>query len=310
MGRMKSGSPGGADPAHPPYLKWSLKDRPDPLRKILMGAYMGRAIDVIDFYEFLARTVRIPLIGKYFFKPIINLYGAKYHSGRATPLRDVLPLLAEAKSLAVSECSCRARMGACSHSTRTCLKINTGAEVEERKGQLKSERVDAAEAARIVSQAFDDGLMLQVEWCIEPYTYCVCCCCECCCVTRRLRFDSGIESGVSPSEYLAEIDAAACSRCGACERLCPGRAITIPQLGAGDPSVREKDCVGCGLCERHCPTGAISLRSVRPPAVARDRGWFHHFIIYLSCYLVLAPHFYVYLFLKGGPSDRSRPLDW
>lgn len=295
------------DSGHSPKIKWVLKDRPDPFRVFLMGAYMHRVMDVLDFYEVLTRTVHVPLLGKYFYLPIINLYGAQYHSGRAVPLRDVVPILEQAKSVAVAECACRVRLDRCGHSTRTCLKINSGAELELKHGELRSERITVEEAVRIVEQAYGDGLMLNVEWCVDPYTYSVCCCCDCCCVQRKLRFRRGVVSGVMPSEYLPRFDMGACAACGDCEKICPGKAISIQD---GERTVDEKNCVGCGLCEYHCPAKAIELYEARPAAFAKDRGFFHHFLIYISCYFVLIPYFIVYMLLKGKGRERAREVEW
>ncbi len=272
-----------------------------------MGSYMNRAMDVLDFYESLSKTAYVPILGPYFFKPIINLYGAQYHSGRATPLRDIVPLLREAKSLVVSECACRVRLNKCSHSTRTCLKINTGAEVELEKGQLKSERIDIEEGIRIVEQAYKDGLMLTVEWCFEPNTYCICCCCECCCVTRKLRFERGIESGVMSSEYAPAFDMEACTNCGKCEELCPGDAISVAD---GKRVVDESKCVGCGLCEFHCTAAAIDLKVVREPAVAKENTKWHYFIVYFSILFVLIPHFVMFMLTRKEPRERAREIEW
>jgi ferredoxin-type protein NapG len=65
---------------------------------------------------------------------------------------------------------------------------------------------------------------------------------------------------------------AACTRCGACEDVCPPHAILpVPPSGglaAGTPSIdpRIQPCVGCVdmPCVKSCPTGALTL----PPG-----GW-------------------------------------
>lgn len=65
---------------------------------------------------------------------------------------------------------------------------------------------------------------------------------------------------------------AACTRCGACESVCPPHAIfPVPSSGglaAGTPSIdpRTQPCIACTdmPCVRSCPTGALTL----PPT-----GW-------------------------------------
>ena len=109
------------------------------------------------------------------------------------------------------------------------------------------------------------------------------------------------------SQYLPRFNAETCTDCGGCEKICPGKAISTT---AGIRTVNEKLCVGCGLCEYHCPESAIELEEARESPFAKDRGIFHHFIIYLSCYLVLAPHFIIYMLLKGPKRKRAREIEW
>jgi MauM/NapG family ferredoxin protein len=64
---------------------------------------------------------------------------------------------------------------------------------------------------------------------------------------------------------------AACTRCGACETVCPPHAILpVPSSGglaAGTPSIdpRSQPCIACAdmPCVKSCPTGALTL----PPQV-------------------------------------------
>lgn len=54
---------------------------------------------------------------------------------------------------------------------------------------------------------------------------------------------------------LPLIDLAACSGCGRCVELCPGRAVEL--RGGKAAIVRPRDCSYCELCEVYCPEGAI-----------------------------------------------------
>lgn len=59
----------------------------------------------------------------------------------------------------------------------------------------------------------------------------------------------------------AVIDAASCSRCGACIEHCRFDAISTYEDKDNGTSykVNEYGCEGCGVCEAVCPTGAIKL---------------------------------------------------
>ena len=48
-----------------------------------------------------------------------------------------------------------------------------------------------------------------------------------------------------------------CAACGACEAVCPRKAIRIWK---GSYSVVDESlCVGCGLCARECPASIIKI---------------------------------------------------
>lgn len=59
------------------------------------------------------------------------------------------------------------------------------------------------------------------------------------------------------------VDRAACSRCGACARICP-MGVDMPAA----PDARE--CIRCGMCRRVCSAGAIRL-SCAPAASCKQR---------------------------------------
>ncbi|WP_035068143.1 ATP-binding protein [Nitratidesulfovibrio termitidis] len=63
-------------------------------------------------------------------------------------------------------------------------------------------------------------------------------------VRERHDFHSGV---------LARIDAALCTRCGACTTACRYGALNAP------PQVAREMCEGCGACAHVCPEGAVAL---------------------------------------------------
>jgi len=55
---------------------------------------------------------------------------------------------------------------------------------------------------------------------------------------------------------VPQITKAACSACGACEKICKENAVFLrPQRGA--PGISARRCVGCGSCIPVCPTGTL-----------------------------------------------------
>jgi heterodisulfide reductase subunit A-like polyferredoxin len=71
---------------------------------------------------------------------------------------------------------------------------------------------------------------------------------------------------ISPSSYVAQVDADLCRACGTCEDRCPMEAIAV---GDDDVSeVNEELCIGCGVCTPTCPNEAVDLRQreeAQPP---------------------------------------------
>lgn len=93
----------------------------------------------------------------------------------------------------------------------------------------------------------------------------ICHCCGCCCMVLRSLNEHGVQS-LHPSNFLASVDATACSGCGLCAGRCHIKAIDV---AAPSPAAVNADrCLGCGVCVKNCPQGAISLvrrRQVRQP---------------------------------------------
>ncbi len=64
----------------------------------------------------------------------------------------------------------------------------------------------------------------------------------------------GVPSMLS-SGYVAKVDEANCTACGACEDACAFKAIKMN----GIATVNWEKCMGCGVCQGQCPSEAISL---------------------------------------------------
>ena len=62
------------------------------------------------------------------------------------------------------------------------------------------------------------------------------------------------------------IDAAACTGCGACLRLCPPGAMILRDAGQEDAAyvVDPAICTGCGLCVQVCESSAVEVRILAP----------------------------------------------
>ena len=57
-------------------------------------------------------------------------------------------------------------------------------------------------------------------------------------------------------EHIVSVDQSLCLKCGACERDCIFRVMTLTERGA---EVTNPECAKCGHCVAVCPVGAVSM---------------------------------------------------
>lgn len=58
-------------------------------------------------------------------------------------------------------------------------------------------------------------------------------------------------------KLFPQINGKYCVACGVCQKLCPKKAITVPD---GIMAIVDRTlCVGCGLCAQECPASSIKL---------------------------------------------------
>ena len=55
----------------------------------------------------------------------------------------------------------------------------------------------------------------------------------------------------------AYVDQSLCAACGCCMKVCPMKAIQIPN---GIVAQINETCVGCGKCAVECPASIIEIR--------------------------------------------------
>jgi len=119
-----------------------------------------------------------------------------------------------------------------------------------------SRRLTQAEALELLEAEHKRG-HLHSAWfkdaCLDRF-YSICNCCKCCCGGIEAMVKHGAPSMVS-SGYVAKVDEASCTACGACADACAFEAIKMN----GSATVNWEKCMGCGVCQGQCPTEAISL---------------------------------------------------
>ncbi len=119
-------------------------------------------------------------------------------------------------------------------------------------------RIDAEEAARILREEHERGHVQAAYFkdAVGGRFYHICNCCSCCCLGMRAHSAYHIPL-LASSGYVARVDSDECNGCGACEEICPFKAVAVgdEQVAVVDPAL----CMGCGVCETRCDVEAIVL---------------------------------------------------
>ncbi len=186
---------------------------------------------------------------------------------RSIPLRDLEQIIPypTARSLVlngppdivVHDCVCRlARATPCSPS-QVCMIIGRPFTDMILEHNPKSRRLTQAEALELLRQEHERG-HLHSAWFKDVMLdrfYAICNCCKCCCggLEGMVKYGMG---NIASSGYVASVDASLCDGCGACETVCPFRAVSAVD---GKSAVLWERCMGCGVCEARCPRKAMSL---------------------------------------------------
>lgn len=170
----------------------------------------------------------------------------------------------DATCITTGQCFCRHKMEhmglACDAPMDVCLTFNDTAKYLSTHGIARE--ISKDEARHIIRKCMDAGLV-QIGENKKSSLVVICNCCGCCCDLLLGYKKFGLTNIVSPSSYVATIDAHECTHCGTCAKRCPVDAITA---AAGQVPVVGDRCLGCGVCARFCPTGACRIAS-RPEKV-------------------------------------------
>ncbi len=133
-----------------------------------------------------------------------------------------------------------------------CLMIGLAAQwaVDSGTGPM----VSRAHVLKLLEQADEEGLVLQVENTKSPMFICSCCGCCCAVLTSAKHFE--IPSEYFSSNFHAAVDPGVCQGCGTCMARCQMEAISLSD-GTAVPDLNR--CIGCALCLSGCSRGAIHL---------------------------------------------------
>jgi len=170
------------------------------------------------------------------------------------PTEQAMAILREARSVVVQDCECRTHYGRCDHPVEVCLLLNETAEQLLSSGEAR--RVSLDEAAGILEEANESGLIHLTLYRPDHQVYAICSCCSCCCHDLQIIKLFDHKELMIHSEYVAVTDFEACVDCGTCVDRCVFQArLSVAGAIKYDPSA----CVGCGLCITVCPVEANSM---------------------------------------------------
>lgn len=251
------------------------------LRKALMRVYGKWIDDTLEFYLALGKMSKLPVLGGVI-RFFARQYGRYYHGGRAATVEECVEIINSASRISVMDCACRVLNGKCDSPIKTCITVNTGAEVFT---SLKDgTKLSRQEALDIVLDSYEKGLIRAIHHCVSPNTYALCNCCTCCCVPYRLRTEYGIQTAMENGRMSAVIERDKCKNCGRCLKVCPQKALE-PKSGFVDSAL----CLGCGLCTERCPSGALKMVSRDNCYEAVNPGPFEKFLMYAAFITVILP---------------------
>ena len=168
---------------------------------------------------------------------------------------DVVKIIEAAKTLSVTNCSCRVIDGACGKPLEVCMQVDRAAEYNIERGTGRA--LSKNEAVEILKKCREEGLVHVVDN-RQVVGHVICNCCRDCCLNWAVM--KGAKKWVAPSRFEAVVDVDLCNGCESCVDRCFFDALSMNEdLAAVDPA----KCLGCGVCTVVCPTEALKLKEVR-----------------------------------------------
>lgn len=284
----------------------TLLDEKSYLRNTLFKLFAINSIEGMKFYYHMGEKSRTPVFGRFYARLMSTYYKYVHTSAIKLPLQDVEAFIRKSSHLSVGPCPCRVIFDkeGCTAPIYTCIRVNYFSEtISGLQDMVNRERVKKGrkpketgkvltrnEAVALVRQAYrENGLVLSLESCVQPYQNNICACCPDCCIELNLRYKFGLDVCRS-GPYYPVFSPEVCTGCGQCAERCPVNALALED---GRPVLDLDTCLGCGQCTEACGTEAVSLK-VDPARIPRyDRPG-----IFKKAVIVVLTAFMYLLFLR------------
>ncbi|MGD9402132.1 MAG: 4Fe-4S binding protein, partial [bacterium] len=175
--------------------------------------------------------------------------------GRVLPYDDVRAIIEKGKTFRIRGCICRVQQDLigdrkCDFPLENCITIY------QTERPPSPDDISMERAIEILDETEKMGLVHTTANVVNDITY-ICNCCGCCCGILRGFNEWGIDEAIARANYLAIVDAEACSGCEICVERCQVGAMS---MNDGAAHVDAARCIGCGLCVTGCPGDAVRLK--------------------------------------------------
>ncbi|MBN1271181.1 MAG: hypothetical protein JXB26_02825 [Candidatus Aminicenantes bacterium] len=174
------------------------------------------------------------------------------------PSEQVKELLRKARSIALTECECRAYYKRCDKPLEVCFLLDKAGDKFVEKGLAR--HITKKETDDVLRKANENGLVHLCLYMPDKKVYAVCSCCACCCHEFQIVKQYQRRDLMVKSDYVAETNIQACIHCGACAERClfDARHFKNSRL-----VFNAALCAGCGLCVTTCPAECTTLKPRR-----------------------------------------------
>ena len=180
--------------------------------------------------------------------------------------REVIPtdlcedMLSRCSQIAVIDCICRQAVEnrgdrACDYPIKeACFLFNEAANEAIQGGWGKELTRD--EAAKLLEEMRDMGLVQVTSNFHHPLSLCNCCSCCCLCLRTMARNEDTVARA---SRYQVQVvRPGECIGCGSCAGVCQMDAVVFTDAGVG---INDAKCIGCGQCVTRCPKSVLKMKA-------------------------------------------------